>query len=127
MREPSRAPIAVSAFVCPGVGQMMQRRWVAGAVYLVAFLAVVVLALRYVVKAMSAWYGLVALDGSDAAGGGAIMPSAARAVLLLLAAVVIQVVCAIDAWLAYLRRRREWALRIACDTAGAARGPASTS
>jgi hypothetical protein len=33
----SRAPIVLSAVVCPGIGQLMQRRWLAGAAYLILF------------------------------------------------------------------------------------------
>lgn len=34
-----RAPMFLSAFVCPGAGQLMQKRWLAAAIYGVAFLA----------------------------------------------------------------------------------------
>ena len=33
-----RAPMFLSAFVCPGAGQLMQRRWLAAALYGAAFL-----------------------------------------------------------------------------------------
>jgi hypothetical protein len=33
-----RAPMFLSAFVCPGAGQLMQKRWIAGAVFGILFL-----------------------------------------------------------------------------------------
>jgi len=123
MREPSRAPIAVSAFVCPGIGQMMQKRWIAGSIYLVVFLAIVVLALVYVLKVMSAWYGLITFDGADTDIRGSIMPSAVKAVALLLAALAVQIACVIDSWIAYLHLRREWARATALGGAVAGQSP----
>jgi hypothetical protein len=35
----SRIPVLMSAFVCPGAGQFMQKRWLAGLIYLAGFLA----------------------------------------------------------------------------------------
>lgn len=34
----NRIPVLLSAFVCPGVGQFMQKRWVAGGIFSVGFL-----------------------------------------------------------------------------------------
>lgn len=49
----SRIPILLSAFACPGAGQFMQKRWVAGVVFvsgfLVGFFWVMVLAIGNIV------------------------------------------------------------------------------
>lgn len=42
-RKPTRVPIIMSAFVCPGAGQCMQGRWMAGIFYFFAFIAAVVM------------------------------------------------------------------------------------
>ncbi len=34
----SRIPILLSAFICPGAGQFIQRRWIAGTVFAAGFL-----------------------------------------------------------------------------------------
>ncbi len=38
-KVPSRMPMFLSALVCPGVGQLVQRRWLAGILFLLAFAA----------------------------------------------------------------------------------------
>ena len=38
-KVPSRAPMFLSALVCPGAGQLAQRRWLAGILFLLAFVA----------------------------------------------------------------------------------------
>ncbi|VGO14610.1 hypothetical protein PDESU_03173 [Pontiella desulfatans] len=38
MKPTSRVPILLSAFACPGLGQLVQKRWVAGAVFMSGFL-----------------------------------------------------------------------------------------
>jgi hypothetical protein len=50
----SRIPMLLSAFVCPGAGQFMQRRWVAGSIFatgfLVGFFWLMVLALGIIIN-----------------------------------------------------------------------------
>ncbi len=36
-KAPSRMPMFLSALVCPGIGQLVQRRWWAGILFLLAF------------------------------------------------------------------------------------------
>lgn len=38
MKPNSRIPMLLSAFACPGVGQFVQKRWIAGLVYGTGFL-----------------------------------------------------------------------------------------
>jgi len=52
MDKPTKTAIMLSAFVSPGVGQFVQRRWVAGAIYLVAFLVCLVLLLFEIIRPM---------------------------------------------------------------------------
>jgi TM2 domain-containing membrane protein YozV len=37
-KRPSHIPILLSAFACPGAGQFMQKRWMAGVVFVSGFL-----------------------------------------------------------------------------------------
>lgn len=56
--KPSRAPIVLSSFVMPGLGQFAQRRWVAGAAYTIGFVVPFALILVEAVRILSAFYGL---------------------------------------------------------------------
>ncbi len=38
MKHSSRIPILLSAFVCPGAGQFVQKRWLAGSVFATGFI-----------------------------------------------------------------------------------------
>lgn len=38
MKTTSKVPFLLSAFVCPGAGQFMQRRWLAGSFFMAGFL-----------------------------------------------------------------------------------------
>ena len=62
----SRIPILLSAFACPGAGQFMQKRWVAGvffaAGFLVGFFWVMVLAIGNIVDYYSMAFNF---DGPD--------------------------------------------------------------
>ena len=40
-KRPTRVPVLMSAFVCPGSGQCMQGKWFLGVFYFVAFLAAI--------------------------------------------------------------------------------------
>jgi hypothetical protein len=37
-KAPSRIPVLLSAIICPGSGQLVQKRWVAGTIFMVGFL-----------------------------------------------------------------------------------------
>lgn len=39
----SKIPILLSAFICPGAGQLVQRRWIAGALFSITFAAAFVI------------------------------------------------------------------------------------
>ena len=43
-----RMPVFLSAFVCPGAGQLMQKRWVAAGVYCTGFMAPFLYLIAYV-------------------------------------------------------------------------------
>ena len=36
-KKPSRIPILLSTFICPGAGQLLQRRWRTGVVFMLGF------------------------------------------------------------------------------------------
>lgn len=43
LKSTSRIPILLSAFVCPGAGQFIQGRWIAGALFSITFSAAFVI------------------------------------------------------------------------------------
>ena len=46
----------LSAFVCPGVGQLVQRRWLAGALFLLAFAAAFVVFMGVAGSLITSYY-----------------------------------------------------------------------
>ena len=38
-KKPSKIPLLLSVFICPGAGQLFQQRWVVGALFLIGFLS----------------------------------------------------------------------------------------
>ena len=56
--KPVLSPIALSALVYPGAGQLMQRRWAVGAFFIAASTVAVIWLVRTVYKVLTAYYGL---------------------------------------------------------------------
>jgi hypothetical protein len=57
-KPPSRIPILLSAFVCPGAGQLVQRRWMAGSAYLLCFLVAFIYVMLAAGKIIVSYYRL---------------------------------------------------------------------
>lgn len=55
---PPRLAIAMSALVWPGVGQLMQRRWIAAALFLVAFTVATIWMIVEFVRILVTYYNL---------------------------------------------------------------------
>ncbi|MFA5042639.1 MAG: hypothetical protein WC381_07585 [Kiritimatiellia bacterium] len=64
----ARMAIFLSAAVCPGAGHFAQRRWISGALYLVAFLACLVMMLAAAIAPL-AMNLRVSLDFAEKGGG----------------------------------------------------------
>ena len=56
--KPSRLPVFLSAFVCPGAGQIVQRRWLAALVFGGGFVLCFVLFTLYALRILIAYYRL---------------------------------------------------------------------
>lgn len=85
-------PVVLSAVVFPGVGQFVQRRWVAGAVWVIVFGAAFVWLLARCFAVLKAYYDL-AFDFNHADGGA---PSAAAIVAPFLVSMVVYVANLVD-------------------------------
>jgi hypothetical protein len=97
----------MSAFVFPGAGQLLQRRWAAAALFGVGFIVAFVAFSVYMVRIMFAYYSLAF---SEARGGPPDVPLA-QALLMFLLAILIYGAGVLDAHRAYLSSGRLWAKR----------------
>jgi len=62
----TKIPIIVSALVCPGIGQFIQRRWLAGSFYLIGFGYGFVMVILRFIKIMTAYYSCAfKFDGTE--------------------------------------------------------------
>ena len=61
MNSTSKIPIIVSAFVCPGAGQLLQKRWIAGALFMTGFLSGFIWVMFTALRVLAAYYSM-ALD-----------------------------------------------------------------
>ncbi len=52
MSNPNRTALMLSAFVCPGAGQFLQKRWLAGLLYATTFLVAFIVLIVQVFKPM---------------------------------------------------------------------------
>jgi hypothetical protein len=102
--RPSRAPVLLSAFIFPGAGQLVQRRWGSAAVYAGAFLAACIVFVVYIARILVSYYGL-------AFGNGGTPPDVplTEACLALLAAGAVYGASVFDAYRAYRTAGRRWA------------------
>ena len=55
-KKPSKYPILVSAFICPGAGQGMQKRWIPAVIYGLSFIICFALFLIYVFRIIFSFY-----------------------------------------------------------------------
>lgn len=55
-RRPVLTPLVLSALVCPGAGQFMQRRWISGAFFVSTFTAAFVWFAARVLMTLKAYY-----------------------------------------------------------------------
>jgi hypothetical protein len=107
-KPPSRMPILMSAFGYPGAGQFMQKRWLAAAVYGLAFTACLVFFAVHVFRILSAYYAFLA----DFGGTTTPPPLPLKGILVSFAiAILFYVAALVDAYAGYRRACAEWSAR----------------
>jgi hypothetical protein len=106
--SPSRVPMMMNAFVWPGVGQVIQRRWIAASIYLAGFLISTVFFCVHAVRIMTAYYNLwLRFDSNQP-----VDPPSYRGLLAwLLMGILIYVAALVDSYIAYVHARTQWKLR----------------
>ena len=107
-REPTRLEVMLTAFGFPGVGQLVQRRWISAVSFLVLGLG---LAAALVAEALvPVFHNLrVALSWQATMGDGTLtQPSIPRILALAGALLLVHVVSILDAAAAYRKRRLRW-------------------
>jgi hypothetical protein len=105
-RRPSRGIILLSGFLFPGMGQLLQRRWLAGLVFGCAFSVFFLLLLVHCFQVIVAFYRL-GLDKGTVND----TPSISHIVSLLVACLAVYVTNVGDVYLAYRRAARRSAVR----------------
>ena len=105
--KPSKHSIMVSAFVMPGAGQCMQKRWVAGIAYAVAIIIAVVGALIYAMKILKVYYGMLDIDRVDN-GNASVTQYLPPMFTWFAVTLVVYAMNVFDTWLSYNRQLKKW-------------------
>jgi 4-amino-4-deoxy-L-arabinose transferase-like glycosyltransferase len=103
-----RLPLLMTAFVWPGVGQFVQRRWLAGTVFALAFLICSAVFFVQLFRILIAYYGLWLNFDSQKAPQ---MPSLVGLAVSLGIALALYVAAIVDVQLAQVRLRMRENLR----------------
>ena len=108
MEKPTKTAIMLSAVMAPGAGQFVQRRWVAGAFFLIAFLVCLVFLLVAIVRPMVANI-LASLDFAERKPDVALMQFRVAPILVWLGlSLVVYLAGLMDTAAAYYRQCRRW-------------------
>jgi len=103
----SRVAILLSATVWPGAGQFAQKRWVAGAIYALSFLACFIVSMTYGVRIMLAYYGMWDFDRDHGdSNATSIKPHLVKMLIFFVIAVGIFIAALIDVVIVHIRRLR---------------------
>jgi hypothetical protein len=102
--EPTRLPILLTAFVWPGVGQFVQRRWIPAVFFTVGFLICAVCFFSYAVRLIVAYYGTGLHFDTFKKPELPIRPM----VVWFVVAVVLSVAAIVDAFVGYVGQRSKW-------------------
>ena len=106
--KPRRFPIYLSALVLPGAGQFAQRRWAAGVLFALGFVAAFAAFMVYVIRILMAFYSL-GFDFATYDSSEMMQPPIIRAGLSFLTAIVIYLISLFDTHRAYRRQGHDWA------------------
>jgi hypothetical protein len=101
VRKPPVSPMLLSALVCPGAGQLMQRRWVVGGAFMLVFMAGFLWFTMKVLAVLKAYYEF-AVNFKGATGEA---PGAGEIALPLAICAVVYLAGLIDTALASSRMR----------------------
>ena len=108
-KKPTRVPVAFSALVLPGVGQCMQRRWLAGVFYGIGFLVCLGLLLLYAGKILYLYYSAWEMEDSALGAGGSVLKILfVRLLYSFGASMVMYIANILDAHRAYTRAVAQW-------------------
>lgn len=103
--KPSRIPIFLSAFIVPGAGQLMQRRWLSAVIFMTGFITCFVMFLVCAIKIILSFYGIAAEFSTYQQTELPVF----RAVIYFLLAMLIYVISLIDTFHAYTCACTNWA------------------
>ena len=105
---PSRLPLMMNAFGLPGIGQCLQRRWIAAAVFLLGSLLSAVFFFVHAYRILASFYNLwLRFDSNEPIE----LPSCRGLVIWLAIGIAVYVAALADAYQAYVRARTQWNLR----------------
>lgn len=105
--RPSRAPVFLSAFVFPGAGQLVQRRWAAAVFFGAGFIVTFIIFVVYMARIIGSYYAIAFAD--DAGRPPDVPLTQARVTFAL--AMMVYAAGVIDAHRAYRTSGRQWAGR----------------
>lgn len=109
MQKPAKTAIFLSAVMAPGAGQFVQRRWVAGAFFLIMFLVCLVFLLVEIMVPMVKNV-LIILDFAEHKSDLPLIKFRVAPILAWLGfSLVIYFASLMDTTAAYYRQRRDWA------------------
>ena len=109
MNKPAKTAIYLSAFVAPGAGQLVQRRWAAGALYLGLFLVCLIFLLAEIIRPLAKNI-MIAID--FAAHKSDLPLERFRAIPILVwlgLSLAVYLAGLLDTWRGYACQCREWA------------------
>ena len=104
-REPSGSLLFTMGMIFPGGGQLVQKRWLAGTVYVVASVAGVIGFVAYGVRFFYSFYSEIPWDGMTP-GFAVVWPYVLKMILSLALTILIWLISAIDLYISYSRRQR---------------------
>lgn len=107
-KKPTRMPVAFSAFVLPGVGQCMQRRWLAGVFYAVTFMVSLGFLVYYAARIMFLYYNAWETDDAVFERGGAMGLLVVRLAYSFATAMCLYFANILDAHRAYRHALNRW-------------------
>ncbi len=109
MNKPSKAAMMLSAFMAPGAGQFLQRRWTAGSLFLAAFLLCFIVLLVEILRPMVANI-LISIEWAARNTKAPLVEfRTARILGWLGASLGVYLTGLFDTWAAHRRQGREWA------------------
>jgi len=109
MNKPTRTAIILSAVMPPGTGQFVQRRWMAGTIYLTAFLICIVFFLVEIIRPMVTNI-LISIDVAANKSDAALVNFRVGQILIWFGlALAVYLASLLDTTAAYYRQCRQWA------------------